>query len=150
MIDEESGLLILREFDQVGERLFQGAHPDLMLDARFTYAVNLANRKTQYTWKQWGACKQFIVRCPIEDEDFLPPVDLLYSMADTVNNLRKSENVLVHCEAGLNRSGMICALALMRGPEQMTARQAIDHLRNARDFSVLCNATFERFLLSHD
>jgi protein-tyrosine phosphatase len=71
-------------------------------------------------------------------------------VADTVNQLRKAGNVLVHCEAGLNRSGMICALALMRGNEKMTARQVIDHLRKTRDFSVLCNFTFEKFLLSHD
>jgi protein-tyrosine phosphatase len=150
MIDTESGLLLLREFDKIGENLYQGAHPNEKLDSRFDFAVNLANRKFQYTHKEFGAGKQWVVRCPFEDEDHLPPINMLYALADTVNQLRKAGNVLVHCEAGLNRSGMICALALMRGNEKMTARQAIDHLRKTRDFSVLCNFTFEKFLLSHD
>lgn len=52
---------------------------------------------------------------------------------------------LVHCQAGLNRSGLIAGAALIlmgSSPEQ-----AIKQLRAKRSPAVLCNQTFERFLL---
>lgn len=48
--------------------------------------------------------------------------------------------VLVHCQAGLNRSGLIAAMVLVR--EGMASRDAIALLREKRSPAVLCNATF--------
>jgi protein-tyrosine phosphatase len=51
----------------------------------------------------------------------------------------------VHCQAGLNRSGLITARALMlRG---MSATDAIQLLRKRRDPAVLCNAVFANWLV---
>lgn len=53
--------------------------------------------------------------------------------------------VLVHCQAGLNRSSLVVARALMLGWD-MTADQAIDHVRGSRSPVCLCNETFENWL----
>ncbi len=70
---------------------------------------------------------------------------------DAANNLAKKVvaaldrgPVLVHCQAGLNRSGLITALALMHLGR--TADEAIRLLRDRRSPVVLCNRSFERAL----
>lgn len=51
---------------------------------------------------------------------------------------------LVHCQAGLNRSGLVAAFTLMRLGK--TAQEAIDLLRKQRSSFVLCNKTFVKQL----
>ncbi|MGZ6854334.1 MAG: protein-tyrosine phosphatase family protein [Mycobacteriaceae bacterium] len=66
--------------------------------------------------------------------------------ADVAGRLARGQTVLVHCQAGLNRSGLLSARALMyRGH---TAQDAIDLLRTKRSPLVLCNEAFEDWLLS--
>lgn len=63
-----------------------------------------------------------------------------------VNARRKTGQVLVHCQAGLNRSSLVVARALMY--EGMPAADAIALLREKRSPACLCNESFERYLLS--
>jgi protein-tyrosine phosphatase len=51
---------------------------------------------------------------------------------------------LIHCQAGLNRSGLITALVLMA--QGSSAEHAIALLREKRSPAVLCNPNFEKFL----
>lgn len=60
----------------------------------------------------------------------------------------RGRRVLVRCQAGLNRSGLVTALILMK--EGYKAREAIDLLRDKRSEWVLFNRTFEAYLLSLD
>lgn len=65
---------------------------------------------------------------------------------DVVNRLRGRQKVLVHCQAGLNRSGLLAATILKKlgytGPE------AIKLLRESRGTDeVLCNDTFRQHIL---
>lgn len=53
---------------------------------------------------------------------------------------------LVHCQAGLNRSGLVTARALMF--MGYSADDAIKKLRDGRCSLVLCNDTFEDYLKS--
>jgi hypothetical protein len=55
--------------------------------------------------------------------------------------------VLVHCQAGLNRSGLVTALVLMQ--QGMAAGDAIRLLREQRSHLVLCNDAFEAFLVGY-
>lgn len=55
------------------------------------------------------------------------------------------DRVLVRCQAGLNRSGLVTALVLMR--EGYTADEAITLLRHRRSPWALCNDEFVRWLL---
>jgi protein-tyrosine phosphatase len=63
-----------------------------------------------------------------------------------VDQVRNGNKVLVRCQAGLNRSGLTAALALIQmgyKPED-----AINLLREKRSKYVLINKEFEEFLLT--
>lgn len=55
--------------------------------------------------------------------------------------------VLIRCQAGMNRSGLITALVLMQAG--LTAGQAITVIRDQRGKACLSNANFVRWLVSH-
>jgi protein tyrosine phosphatase len=61
---------------------------------------------------------------------------------------KRGKRVLIRCQAGWNRSGLITALVLIR--EGMSAREAIDLIRKTRSEWALCNKSFEKFLLEQD
>lgn len=65
-------------------------------------------------------------------------------IARWVNFCRKSGPVLVHCQAGLNRSSLVTARALML--EGMSADDAIKLIRSKRSPACLCNLGFESYL----
>ena len=76
------------------------------------------------------------------DEANLPEI---HAMADWVYDEWKSgKKVLVRCQAGWNRSGLITALILMK--EGYTADEAIALIRKTRSPHALCNKKFEKFL----
>jgi protein-tyrosine phosphatase len=56
--------------------------------------------------------------------------------------------VLVHCQAGLNRSGVVVARALMA--DGMSAVEAVSLIRERRSPACLCNPAFERWLSTVD
>lgn len=57
----------------------------------------------------------------------------------------KSKKVLIRCQAGWNRSGLITTLVLIR--HGYDAQEAIDLIRRTRSPHALCNNHFVRFLL---
>lgn len=60
----------------------------------------------------------------------------------------KGKKVLIRCQAGWNRSGLIMTLVLMR--EGYTADQAIGLIRETRSKYALCNDHFVAFLQRQD
>lgn len=75
----------------------------------------------------------------------LPPEQLLWAIAAHAHRMCALGPTLVHCQAGLNRSNLIAALALIL--HGMTGADAIDLLRAKRSPAVLCNESFEAFIL---
>ncbi len=67
------------------------------------------------------------------------------AIAVWVNACCKSGPTLVHCQAGLNRSSLVAARALVL--EGMEPAEAIELLRAKRSPAVLCNPAFEKWLL---
>lgn len=59
---------------------------------------------------------------------------------------RAGKRVLIRCQAGINRSGLVMALVLIRSG--MSADKAIELMRAKRADSVLRNLTFETWLRS--
>ena len=70
--------------------------------------------------------------------------------SDEVLEGMKRGKTLVHCQAGLNRSGIVAAVVLMK--LGWPAQSAIDYLRRTRCKFVLCNKTFVKQLhkLQHE
>jgi protein-tyrosine phosphatase len=76
------------------------------------------------------------------DEENLPEI---HAMADWVySEWKLGKKVLVRCQAGWNRSGLVTALALMKDGRK--AKDAIDLIRARRSPHALCNADFVRYL----
>lgn len=65
-------------------------------------------------------------------------------LAAWVNVCRASAPTLVHCQAGLNRSSLVVARALML--DGMGASDAIHLIREKRSPACLCNESFEAWL----
>lgn len=63
--------------------------------------------------------------------------------------LEEGGNVLVHCQAGINRSNLAATRALMEW-KGLTARQAIGMLREKRGRVVLSNSSFYNYLVGLD
>jgi hypothetical protein len=61
---------------------------------------------------------------------------------------KKGKRILIRCQAGINRSGLVMALILIR--EGYEAEAAIDLMRHKRGEAVLANQHFERWLLVLD
>ena len=63
------------------------------------------------------------------------------------NRWLSGDPVLVRCQAGLNRSGLVTALILIRSG--ITAEDAIKTIREKRDADALFNEEYVAFLLEH-
>jgi hypothetical protein len=61
---------------------------------------------------------------------------------------KKGKRVLVRCQAGINRSGLVMALMLIR--DGYSAEDAITLMRNRRGQAVLTNTHFETWLKQLD
>jgi len=75
----------------------------------------------------------------LDSSDGVLEEDLFKASDAALKGLRKGK-VLIHCQAGLNRSGLTAAFTLMR--LGYSAQDAIDLLRRQRSQMVLCNQTF--------
>lgn len=75
-----------------------------------------------------------------------PDHDNIVELATLVNACREQGPTLVHCQAGLNRSGLVAGAALVL--QGMSGQRAIAQLRSSRSTAVLCNRTFEQWLLN--
>ena len=66
----------------------------------------------------------------------------------THSEWKRGKKVLVRCQAGWNRSGLVMALVLIR--EGYSAEEAIAMLRERRSEYALCNNDFVKFLLKQN
>lgn len=74
--------------------------------------------------------------------------DLVFELAAHVwFRLERGNKVLVHCQAGLNRSSLIVATVLVRHAG-LSPAEAIETIRAQRCDACLCNASFEEFVHS--
>lgn len=128
---------------ELDENLWQGGCQDgLVLPEFIDYVVSL------YPWEKY-TINHKAERIEITMYDSLDQAyDQVDEIAKKVNELRKTGVVLVHCQAGLNRSSLIATRALML--DGKTADEAIKQIRDKRSPACLCNPAFEAHLRSLD
>lgn len=120
--------------------LFQGGcKQGVELGDEFSTVVSL------YPWERYDLAEG-VERHEFQMYDSSEGVALesLVEASDAVLNGLAKGKTLVHCQAGLNRSGLVAAFTLMRLGK--TAQEAIDLLRKQRSKFVLCNKTFVKQL----
>lgn len=120
-----------------GLNLWQGGcKQDVPLNGEFQTIVSL------YPWERYdrGDGANLYEFRMHDSSDGVLEEDLFKASDAVLKALSRGDKVLVHCQAGLNRSGLVTAFSLMR--LGWPAQKAIDHLRNQRSHMVLCNKTF--------
>ena len=125
----------------VDDTLWQGGcRNGVRLNKQFQHIISL------YPWERFNPeCElDSFLEVKLYDRGEIPDVEQLYTIAQWINICRKNGRTLVHCQAGLNRSGLVTGLALVLGG--MTPDDAIAKLRTSRSPAVLCNKTFEDWL----
>ena len=128
-------------FSPIDENLWMGGCPRGEAPPQFDTIICL------YTHEPYSLHQnQVHLSVDMRDGPMVPDVAMLEMLADTVNRARERGTVLVHCQAGLNRSGLITALALIRS-SKYAPDAAIAHLRERRCDAVLCNAAFAKWLM---
>jgi protein-tyrosine phosphatase len=135
---------------EIGFNLWQGGcEYGLVLPENIVHLVSL------YVWEAYTIKHEMRSTSYIRMYDSLDQsTSQIDGIARWVNTCREDGPTLVHCQAGLNRSSLVAARALMFvGPmglegDALTGRQAVDHIRETRSPACLCNRAFEQHLLS--
>lgn len=125
---------------KVGASLYQGGYDaGLVLPERIKHVVSL------YPWGR------YLIKHEMQSELYVKMYDSegqgmeqVDEIARWVNQCRETGQVLVHCQAGLNRSSLIAARALYLDGEFNDGDRIVEHLREVRSPAVLCNPAFER------
>lgn len=129
---------------QVDDTLWQGGCKNgVSLAGRFKHVISL------YPWERYafGGELDSFTEVRLYDGPTVPDEAQLYSLATWINICRKHGTTLVHCQAGLNRSGLLTGLALVLSG--MKAEDAVALLRRRSD-QVLCNKKFVTWLLAQE
>ncbi len=141
-LDAPEGSLMLPLASEVAHNLWQGGTPATV----GTVPAYFRNVLCLYPWESYMRHEGTEVRVAplMDDPDGRVPSAKIEELARWVNEKRAEGPVLVHCQLGLNRSGLVNATALMQ--EGRTADEAIALLREKRSPVVLFNRTFEQWL----
>ena len=100
-----------------------------------------------YPWERYAPGKDLdsFTEVRLYDGPKVPNTEQLYSLARWINICKAHGPTLVHCQAGLNRSGLLAGLSLVL--DGKTPAEAIALLRHSRTSAVLCNKSFETWLM---
>lgn len=116
-----------------------GCENGLVLPGFFRHLVSL------YPWERYKVRHELAGSVEVRMKDGLgEDMSRITALAGWVNACRADGPVLVSCQAGLNRSSLVTATALML--EGMTADEAIALIREKRSPACLCNPAFEAWL----
>lgn len=143
MSNEHFSVPLISEYGEIlGGKLWQGGCIDgLAMHDRFDFILSL------YPWEKY-AIDERTNRYEVAMMDQAGDIDkdLVFELAATVAFwLERGANVLVHCQAGLNRSSLVVATLLVRHVGVSPA-EAVETIRAQRCDACLCNADFEAFV----
>lgn len=124
-----------------GNLYMGGCSRGLVLPAFIDHLVSL------YPWERYSFMRPLKSELYIKahDADVSEVEEALGEYAAWIRRRIAEGPTLVHCQAGLNRSGLLVALVLIQ--EGMEPAEAIAHLRAVRSPAVLCNKSYENWLL---
>lgn len=128
---------------QIDGNLWQGGCIDgVSLGKRFEHVISL------YPWEKYTTTNMLasMLEVKLYDSNEMPDRRLIEQIADWINTCVDKGPTLVHCQAGLNRSSLVAAVALMRRHPDWSPDYVINLLRERRSPAVLCNPTFRDWL----
>jgi protein-tyrosine phosphatase len=127
---------------EIAPNLWQGGVlPGLVLPDIFDYHLSLFSED------------RYEILHPLRDALAVPMIDAVDedlggvpALAAWVNERRAEGPVLVQCQAGLNRSGVVVGAALVAAGDVPNGAAAIDLIRERRSHAALCNPAFAEYL----
>lgn len=127
---------------EIAENLWQGGVGRwLILPDFIDYHLSL------YRWQDYDVRHELKESRTVEMYDSLDQgFDQIAELAGWVNERRELGPVFINCQAGLNRSSLVVAAALLAAGDVATGQEAIDLIRVRRDPAALCNPSFERWV----
>ena len=129
-------------FDAVIPGLYQGDFPAGTVDwSRFDDVVSLTIEDVPGVRLQVGGLRMHV---PIWDDEMVDPTGVRTAARTVAERVTAGKRVLVHCSAGLNRSGVVSARALMF--MGVPVAEAIAKVRSARGPYALSNPDFVAWL----
>lgn len=127
-----------------------GCERGLILPEEIKHVVSL------YKWERYKVNHDLLSFTEItaydsDDGDSLGGMSVrqVLDLAAKVNKCRSEAPTLVHCQAGLNRSSLIAATALVLNDDVSSGAEAVALLRKQRSPAVLSNQAFESWLIKH-
>lgn len=109
----------------------------------------IKNIVSLYPWERYK------IKHEMESEMYVRMYDSLDQSTEEIETIAKWVHqarwrgpVLVHCQAGLNRSSLVVARVLML--DGYSPEQVIDMLRKKRSPACLCNPAFEQYIRDKD
>ena len=139
--------------DQIKGNLYQGGQPIIsypgvpMADGHTFDVLVLCAYELQFSTFKPAADTLRVYRCPLDDA-VLTTVEAMAAIEAgkfVARKLSEGKRVLVTCQQGRNRSGLVSAIALAVGG--MQPHQAIRLIQQRRK-SALTNPSFVRFLMA--
>lgn len=110
-----------------------------LLDAGIDVIVNLLPGIDEMMVK-WP---KLYVHVPMPDGKFVHEGQVNFAVSSIISEVDDHKNVLVHCRAGRNRTGLVvCSYLVARG---MSPDEAIEHFRRVRP-NGLANPAFEEYI----
>lgn len=127
---------------EVAENLWHGGvEHGLILPDFVAYKLSL------YQWEDYSIGHDLKESKTVEMYDSTDQgFEQVLELAEWVNERRLLGPVFVHCQAGLNRSSLVVAAALVGLGDVADGSEAIDLIRAKRDPACLCNPAFERWV----
>jgi protein-tyrosine phosphatase len=109
---------------------------------------NIKNIVSLYPWERYTIKHEMESQLYFKayDDDIQLIVEQLEELSNWIIGRLKQGPTLVHCQAGLNRSGLLSAIVLCK--TGMSPQDAIALLREKRSKAVLCNQSFEDWLIA--
>lgn len=133
------GFEYIDDWNRIRENLFLGGHPNSVMTFKYVFAMN--GRPTYHV-----PIGTMVICRPFDDAPYMPPEEMLHDIAQMILKYSRQGPTLVHCAAGINRSALVLALALVH--DGMTPEDAIKLIREKRSDLCLSNKTFEQWLLN--
>lgn len=141
----------LLDASEVDKDLFVGSRPSLNNDVEeagvkllVLCAKEIQPRSALFGFR--GSCR--VLHAGVDDAR-LTPLEVLTVKAAAVEVARSvadGRKTLVTCHMGLNRSSLVAALAMLRLRPNLSARQAIEQIRDRRMKECLHNVHFQHLL----
>ena len=129
-------------FDAVIPGLYKGDFPAGTVDwSRFDDVVSLTIEDVPGVRLQVGGLRMHVT---IWDDEMVDPTGVRTAARTVAERVTAGKRVLVHCSAGLNRSGVVSARALMF--MGVPVAEAIAKVRSARGPDALSNLDFVAWL----